>query len=259
MMIEFTKNEVEGKYNRASGAEHDAVVIYGDTDSVMVKFGVKTVAEAMKMGTEAAEYVSAKFVKPIKLEFEKVYFPYLLINKKRYAGLYFTRPDKHDKMDCKGIETVRRDNCQLVARLMNDCLQKILIERDPDGAMEYAKRNISDLLCNRVDISQLVITKELTKTDKDYANKQAHVELANKMKKRDAGSAPKLGDRVPYVIIAGAKGTPAYQKAEVTQSFTLTYSGVGPHLIHMYVFCIQSFRTRYTSSRITFPSTPSTT
>ena len=146
----------------------------------------------------------------------QVYFPYLLINKKRYAGLYFTRPDKHDKMDCKGIETVRRDNCQLVARLMNDCLQKILIERDPDGAMEYAKRNISDLLCNRVDISQLVITKELTRTEKDYAAKQAHVELANKMKKRDAGSAPKLGDRVPYVIIAGAKGTPAYQKAEVT-------------------------------------------
>ena len=82
--------------------------------------------------------------------------------------------------------------------------------------MEFAKQNISDLLCNRVDISQLVITKELTKTDKDeYKNKQAHVELANKMRKRDPGSAPKLGDRVPYVIVAGAKGTPAYQKAEV--------------------------------------------
>ena len=45
------------------------------------------------------------------------------------------------------------------------------------------------------DISQLVITKELTKTDKEYANKMAHVELANKMRKRDAGNAPKLGDR----------------------------------------------------------------
>ncbi len=107
-----------------------------------------------------------------------------------------------------------RDNCQLVATLMNDCLLKILIDRDPEGAMCHAKRTISDLLCNRVDISQLVVTKELTKTDKDYAAKQAHVELANKMRKRDAGSAPKLGDRVPYVIVAGAKGTPAYQKAE---------------------------------------------
>jgi len=35
------------------------------------------------------------------------------------------------------------------------------------------------------------------------------------MRKRDAGSAPKLGDRVPYVIIAGAKGEKAYEKAEV--------------------------------------------
>ncbi len=59
----------------------------------------------------------------------QVYFPYLLINKKRYAGLYFTRADKHDKMDCKGIETVRRDNSPLVANLINNCLQKILIDR----------------------------------------------------------------------------------------------------------------------------------
>ena len=59
----------------------------------------------------------------------QVYFPYLLINKKRYAGLYFTNPDSYDKMDCKGIETVRRDNSPLVANLINQCLQKILIDR----------------------------------------------------------------------------------------------------------------------------------
>ncbi len=59
----------------------------------------------------------------------QVYFPYLLINKKRYAGLYFTRPDTYDKMDCKGIETVRRDNSPLVANLISTCLQKILINR----------------------------------------------------------------------------------------------------------------------------------
>lgn len=60
-----------------------------------------------------------------------------------------------------------------------------------------------------------LLLKELTKTDKDYANKQAHVELAHKMRKRDAGTAPKLGDRVPYVIIAAAKNTPAYLKVRI--------------------------------------------
>lgn len=211
-MIEQTKNEVESHYTLANGYESDATVIYGDTDSVMINFGVKTLERSMELGREAAEVVSANFVKPIKLEFEKVYFPYLLINKKRYAGLYFTRPDKYDKMDCKGIETVRRDNSPLVANLINSCLQKLLIDRDPNGAIEYSKQIISDLLCNRIDISQLVITKELTKNE--YAAKQAHVELAAKMKKRDPGNAPKLGDRVPYVLTSAAKGTPAYLKAE---------------------------------------------
>jgi len=168
----------------------------------------------MEYGREAAKVVTETFEKPIKLEFEKVYFPYLLINKKRYAGLYFTKPDIHDKMDCKGIETVRRDNAPVVAMVLNNCLQKLLIERNPNAAIEYTKQVISDLLCNRIDISQLIISKELTKTDKEYSAKQAHVELAARMRKRDAGSAPHMGDRVPYVIIAASKGTAAYMKAE---------------------------------------------
>lgn len=135
-MIEKTKAEVEAKYTIANGYSHDAQVIYGDTDSVMVKFGVKDLAEAMKLGEEAAQYVSSKFIKPIKLEFEKVYYPYLLINKKRYAGLYWTNPDKYDKMDTKGIETVRRDNCRLVQNVIETVLRMILIDQDVQGAQE---------------------------------------------------------------------------------------------------------------------------
>ncbi len=135
-MIEFTKTVVESHYTVENGHSHDAQVIYGDTDSVMVKFGVPDLAEAMRLGAEAADFVSEKFVKPIKLEFEKVYFPYLLISKKRYAGLYWTKPDKYDKMDTKGIETVRRDNCRLVSNVIETCLHKMLIDRDVKGAEE---------------------------------------------------------------------------------------------------------------------------
>jgi len=137
-MIEKTKQEVEARYCIANGYSHDAQVIYGDTDSVMVKFGTKDLAETMKLGEDASQYVSAKFVKPIKLEFEKVYFPYLLINKKRYAGLYWTKPEKYDKMDTKGIETVRRDNCLLVQTVIEKVLRMILIDQDVPGAQEYA-------------------------------------------------------------------------------------------------------------------------
>ncbi|KAB8343066.1 hypothetical protein FH972_022660 [Carpinus fangiana] len=211
-MIEKTKQEVEAKYNIANGYSHDAQVIYGDTDSVMVKFGPKDLAAAMKLGEEAADYVSSKFVKPIKLEFEKVYFPYLLINKKRYAGLFWTKTEKWDKMDTKGIETVRRDNCRMVQTVIETVLRKILIDQDVAGAQDYVKDMISDLLQNKIDMSKLVITKALTKND--YAAKQAHVELAERMKKRDAGSAPALGDRVAYVMIKGASGAKNYEKSE---------------------------------------------
>uniref|UniRef100_A0A2K5ZGI3 DNA polymerase n=1 Tax=Mandrillus leucophaeus TaxID=9568 RepID=A0A2K5ZGI3_MANLE len=214
-MIEKTKQLVESKYTVENGYSTSAKVVYGDTDSVMCRFGVSSVAEAMALGREAADWVSGHFPSPIRLEFEKVYFPYLLISKKRYAGLLFSsRPDTHDRMDCKGLEAVRRDNCPLVANLVTASLRRLLIDRDPEGAVAHAQDVISDLLCNRIDISQLVITKELTRAASDYAGKQAHVELAERMRKRDPGSAPSLGDRVPYVIISAAKGVAAYMKSE---------------------------------------------
>lgn len=211
-MIEQTKSLVEEKYTTANGYEHDAKVIYGDTDSVMVKFGPPTVQECMDLGKEAAAFVTLTFKKPINLDFEKVYFPYLLINKKRYAGLYWTRPDKHDKLDAKGIETVRRDSCRLVSQVIETSLYKLLIDRDVEGAQKYVKDVISQLLQNKVDLSLLVISKGLGKAE--YAGKQAHNELAIRMRQRDAGSAPAIGDRVSYVIIKGTKSQAAYEKAE---------------------------------------------
>jgi DNA polymerase delta subunit 1 len=103
-MIFKTKEIIEEHFTIKNGYKHDAKVIYGDTDSVMIKFGVDNLKEAMEMGREGATLVTKTFIRPINLDFEKVYFPYLLINKKRYAGLYWTREDKYDKLDAKGIE-----------------------------------------------------------------------------------------------------------------------------------------------------------
>lgn len=62
---------------------------------------VADLARAMELGQEAADLVSKEFPSPVKLEFEKVYFPYLLMSKKRYAGLLWTQPETWDKMDTK--------------------------------------------------------------------------------------------------------------------------------------------------------------
>ena len=46
-MIMHTKNLVTKKYCKANGYEHDAEVVYGDTDSVMIKFGSKDLKKSI--------------------------------------------------------------------------------------------------------------------------------------------------------------------------------------------------------------------
>lgn len=205
-MIHTTRAEVLKRYKGAK-------VIYGDTDSVMIKFGTgKSLAECMRLGEEAAEAISEIFPNPVALEFEKCYYPYLLVTKKRYAGLLWTNPDNYDKMDTKGIESVRRDNCRLVAIVITSALELLLKKRDRHQAITMVKKVVSDLLRNKIDVSLLVVSKTLTKTH--YAGNQAHAVLAKTLQERDPGTAPSLGDRVPYVIMAGLKNEPLYKRAE---------------------------------------------
>eukprot|EP00347_Sterkiella_histriomuscorum_P024228 403331866 len=90
-------------------------------------------------------------------------------------------------------------------------------------ATKMPLRVISDLLQNRIDLSLLVITRGLGKKakkinssdDKEvYQAKQAHVELAEKMRKRDEASAPSVGDRIAFVMVKGTKDAKGYEKSE---------------------------------------------
>ena len=69
-------------------AEHypGSVTIYGDTDSVMVKFaGVTDMETAIARGKEAAALLTTRFQAPIKLEYEKTFWPFLLISASIFA------------------------------------------------------------------------------------------------------------------------------------------------------------------------------
>ena len=57
--------------------------------------------------------------------------------------------------------------------------------------------------------------KDTKKGDKDvYQVKQAHTELAKKLKERDPNNAPTIGDRVSMVMIRSTKNAVGYEKAE---------------------------------------------
>lgn len=84
--------------------------------------------------------------------------------KKRYVGVYYSSSHtKHDKIDKKGFESVRRDNCYLIREMLENILDLLLCKNDIDSIAEYVKQIIGDLVQNKIDISKLVITKAISK------------------------------------------------------------------------------------------------
>jgi len=59
-----------------------------------------------------------------------------------------------------------------------------------------------DLSKDPAILEELTLTRRYTKSTGSYKNKQPHIQLVEKMRKR-GGQAPGVGDRVPFVIIRG--------------------------------------------------------
>lgn len=201
----------------------DCEVVYGDTDSVMVRFSnVTSIQEAFKMGDGAAEWITTQFwidtqTKNIVLEMEKVYMPYMLRGKKQYAALMYTKDKQgdvvYDHLDAKGIQLVRRDNCPLAKKAQQCVLDELLHNMNPVAAVTAVREILSKIVGNEYEMDQYKMSKSLRK---DYKSEQLpHVFVKNKMDARDKGSAPQVGDRVPYVLLETTdRQSKAWQKAE---------------------------------------------
>uniref|UniRef100_A0A0K8RKF8 DNA polymerase n=1 Tax=Ixodes ricinus TaxID=34613 RepID=A0A0K8RKF8_IXORI len=174
-------------------------VIYGDTDSVMVKTPKNTsIKDALVWGEKLANWINTHYVRPIELEFEKVYMPYILFTKKRYAGRMFVDPKTPPKIDCKGLENVRRDTCPYVSDVVSECIRLIVEFDDLERAVRYATESAYKLTTKSVPIDKLLMTRALSK--KEYAVTMPHVEVVKKIAERTPGSEPRGGERVQFVM-----------------------------------------------------------
>ena len=207
-MIEQTKELVEREFPGSK-------VRYGDTDSVMVEFdcggrvGQEALDYSWKLGEQAAELCNHMFKKPKNLELEKVYWPYILYSKKRYAAKMWTQAKdgqmKMDYIDVKGLQLVRRDNIPYVREVSREILDIILDSNNTAPAKELAHKRAVELLDGKVTMDKLTLSQKLAES---YKNENlAHVRVRDKMREREPGSEPQSGDRVPYVLVKAAKKT----------------------------------------------------
>lgn len=187
-------------------------VIYGDTDSVFVKFSRKNKegkilegTDALKWcihcGDKAGQWITENMMhKPQVLEYEKTFYPFILISKKRYIG------DKYEFSidDCKrtsmGIVLKRRDNAPIVKHVFGNMIEKIMVERNIEGAKLWINDTIQKIKRGEMNPNEFYITKSLRGY---YKNPQqiAHKVLADRIGQRDPGNKPKANDRIAYAYI----------------------------------------------------------
>nr|QDZ06038.1 DNA polymerase catalytic subunit [Cervid alphaherpesvirus 4] len=206
----------------AAGARYCVRVVYGDTDSVFVKFAGMPYDAVCALGDGMARQISAAlFRPPVKLECEKTFAKLLLITKKKYLGLV-----GGGKMLMKGVDLVRKNNCRfinayarrLVDVLMHDdAVSRAAAEasavppgewpgrRLPPGFARFgavlaeAHAKIAD---PALDLADFVMTAELSRPPEAYANKRlAHLTVYYKLLLRSE-ARPSVKDRIPYVIVA---------------------------------------------------------
>jgi DNA polymerase elongation subunit (family B) len=212
-------------------------LVVHNTDSVMVEFdvggrtGVEAIEYSWELGERAAAECSALFKKPNNLELEKVYWPYFLYSKKRYAAKLWTK-GKDDKMhmdyiDIKGLQVVRRDNTPHVREVCKELLDVVLTSNDPGPPKELAKERAIELLSGDVPNEKLILSQSLadsykvkgetvsiTSPESVHIN-QSHVQVVVKMRERKPGSEPQSGDRVPYILTdTGDPKAKAFEKSE---------------------------------------------
>jgi DNA polymerase elongation subunit (family B) len=181
-------------------------LVIKNTDSCYVIFPEPvdkdgTLTSLFSVAENAAKEISKTFKKPIELEFEKFMYPLILVAKKRYMYVEWTNSNNHNgEIEAKGVELVRRDNCPYVKETLDSVLQKIFFEKNLIGGRETAEYYIDSLLSGKVDICKLILSKNLRN---EYKRPEtiAHYQLVEKMKLRDPNSAPKPGDRVPFVYV----------------------------------------------------------
>jgi len=192
----FAKEIVETEF----GGE----VIYGDTDSIFIKFKTKSLSESIELGKQAAARITSLCRKAHKIEYEKTFFPFILFCRKRYMGLKYEDDITKCKRMSMGIALKRRDSAPIVKDVYGGALDILMEERSLKRAQTFVQDMLIQVMQNKIPLDKFIITKQLRD---DYKNpgQIAHRVLADRMEERDAGNKPQVGDRLAFIYVDSRK------------------------------------------------------
>jgi DNA polymerase elongation subunit (family B) len=214
----YAKELIETIYGGGKDPRCDAMAVYGDTDSLFIRWrpkdvssgtrlsGDEAVALAKELTEEAGALVSSCLKDPHDFEFDKVFKTFCLLSKKRYVGDMSEGDLDHFHRKAMGIVMKRRDNAPIVKYVYGGVIENILTKQDIHAAFHFAQAACKSLVEGKFPISKLTITKSLRA---EYAtpNPPAHKILAERIGVRDPGNKPSTSERIPFVYIPAPPGS----------------------------------------------------
>ncbi|KAJ1904929.1 DNA polymerase zeta, partial [Coemansia sp. IMI 209127] len=184
-----------------------AEVVYGDTDSMFIHFPGKTRQTAFRLGHEIADAITKLNPRPVRLKFEKVYQPCVLLTKKRYAGWMYTSVDQTEpQLDVKGMELVRRDGCGIQQSILEGAMDMLFRENDLSLVKSFVTAQINKVLRHDVPVDEFIIAKEVRLGTYSGRTLPAHAKVARDMLHSKQGD-PLHGERVSYIVISNGART----------------------------------------------------
>jgi DNA polymerase elongation subunit (family B) len=210
----FAKECIESIYGGGKDPRCDAMAVYGDTDSLFIRWrpkdvktgkrlaGLPAVTAARDLTIEAGQLVSSCLKAPHDFEFDKAFKTFCLLSKKRYVGDMteggLDTDDFHRK--AMGIVMKRRDNAPIVKYVYGGVIENILTKQDITAAFNFAQQACKELVIGKFPITKLTITKSL-RAEYKTPTPPAHKVLAERIGVRDPGNKPSTSERIPFVYI----------------------------------------------------------
>jgi len=241
-----TQNGVWLIQETISAAEERGMrAVYGDTDSAFFQGASQTEVEAFVKWCNEELYPSLlakvgcrKEHVAIKLAYEKAFERIVIVEKKRYAGVFrhykgtlakpmpaigeAFDPARHSRPEIKGLEFKRGDATVLARQLQEAVIMDMMrgVERLADYR-SHLERALAHVCTEDLPIGEVQQVKSLSKRPKDYHRKTPtgkdaevppHVKVAERIEA--AGKSLGEGARVAYVVVDGSDGIEAISAEE---------------------------------------------
>ena len=217
-LLFYGKDVIEGCYNNVEITLSDGVkvvtkaeCVYGDTDSVFFKFNLKTpegkriinkqaLIYTIELAKQAGELATKFLKKPHDLEYEKTFWPFNLLSKKRYDGMLYENDPESCKLKSMGNVLKRRDNAPIVKDIYGGVVGILMKDKSLPKSIKFVKESLQNMIDEKYPLEKLLVTKALRG---HYKNPKqiAHKVLADRIGVREQGNKPGAGDRMNYAYI----------------------------------------------------------